>query len=236
MKKISIIAQKEIAFYLNNPLGYVIAGLFLIISTFLFFNDFFITGVVSQKGFFAVVPWIMIFFIVGLTMRTFSEEKRLNTIELWLTFPVSEFELVMGKFVGLAVIVGGTLLLTVGISMSLFLFGKPFIPEIVVNYIGLYFFALLLIALGNLLSLLSNNQIVALLTTVTVFIVATLIGTDTFTRYVPNVIGDIFTYVSPLYHLSIFSRGVIAARSLLYFLSNIGLFLGLTVVILRYRK
>jgi ABC-2 type transport system permease protein len=235
MKKISIIAQKEIAFYLNNPIGYIIASLFLVVSTFLFFNDFFITGVVTQKGFFTLVPWIMIFFIVGLTMRTFSEEKRLNTIELWLTLPVSETDVVLGKFVGLAVLVGGTFVLTFGITGSLFLFGKPFVPEIVVNYMGLYLFALLLIALGNLLSLLSNNQIVALLVTITVFITAVLIGTDTFTRYVPNFLGEALTYVSPLYHLSIFSRGVIAFRSLFYFISTTGLFLTLAVVLLRKR-
>src|SRR3989304_8596577 len=99
MKKLSIIAQKEIAFYLNNPIGYIIASLFLVISTFLYFNDFFITGIVSQKSFFELVPWIIIFFVAGLSMRSFSEEKRLNTIELWLTLPVSELTVVIGKFI-----------------------------------------------------------------------------------------------------------------------------------------
>lgn len=234
--KIWLIAKKEIAFYLNNPVGYIIAALFLVVSSFFFFNDFFVVGVVSQKSFFDLTPWLMLFFIAGLTMRSFSEEKRLNTIELWLTLPIQEYEIVLGKFFGLALLLGGTLLLTTSLSLSLLLFGKPFIPELIVNYLGLYLFGLLLITLGNFLSLLTNNQVVSLLVTLVVFVVTTLIGTDTVTRYFPTSIGDILTYISPLYHLAIFSRGVIALRSVVYFISLMSILLIATTNLLKTRR
>lgn len=234
LQKIIIIAKKELLFYLYNPVGYIITALFLVVSNFFFFNDFFIVRTVTQKGFFDLAPWFLLFFIAGLTMRTYAEEKRLNTIELWLTLPVEEYEIVIGKFLGLAGMLALTLLLTTSISFSLLLFGRPFIPELIVNYVGLFLFSLLLIALGSFVSLLTNNQIVSVLVTLVLYIAITLAGTDAVTRYVPGFVGEILVYISPLYHLSIFSRGVIALRSVMYFVSLIsGLLVASTYVLKR---
>lgn len=236
MKNVFLLAGKEIAFFLFSPIGYIISGLFVAFVHFFFFSDFFVVGVLTQRGFFELVPWFSLFLIAGISMRSFAEEQRANTLEILLTLPFSEEDIVLGKFCGALAHYAITLLLTVSIPLSFFFLGKPFIPEIVVSYVGLLFFGAALIALGNLISLQTKNQIAAMLGTLLVYALLLTLGTDAFTRYVPSGIGEVLVYLSPLYHLESFFRGVITLRSVVYFISTTCVWLLLSVIFLRRRS
>ncbi len=235
MKNVFLLAKKELLFFLFSPVGYIISGLFVAFVHFFFFSDFFVVGVLTQRGFFELVPWFSLFLLVGITMRSFAEEQRSNTLEILLTLPLSEEDIVLGKFGGALAHYAITLLLTLSIPISFFFLGKPFIPEIVVSYIGLLFFGASLIALGNFVSLQTKNQVVAMLGTLILSTVLLTIGTDSFTRYVPSAVGELFVYFSPLYHLASFFRGVITLRSVVYFISTTCVWLLLSVMYLRKR-
>ncbi len=236
MKQIWEIAKKELAFYLNSAVGYIIVAVFLILNSFFFFNDFFVIGVLSLNSFFEFAPWLILFFIAGLSMRTFAEEKRLNTIEVLLTLPLSEQNIVFGKFLGVFLLFLLTAIWTLTIPLSLYFFGKPYWPEIIVGYMGILLFAAMLTAIGNFISLLTKNQIVALLLILPIYLLLFLLGSDTLYRYFPNQIGEMLVYISPTFHLQVFTKGVLALRSVIYFVSQIGFWLLLSIIYLQKRK
>lgn len=236
MKNVLILVQKELLFFLYNPVGYIIAGLFVAFTHFFFFSDFFVVGALTQRGFFELVPWFSIFLLVGLTMRSFAEEKRASTMELLLTLPLTEEDIVLGKFLGCFAQFALTVFLTFSIPITFLFLGKPFLPEISVAYLGFLFFGASLLSLGNFVSLQTKNQIVAMISTLVVFSLLLTMGTDAFTRYVSNGVGEFFVYLSPLYHLESFIRGVVSLRSVVYFVSFTCVWLLLSVMYLRKRS
>ena len=90
--------KKELNYYLNNPIGYIVVVLFAVFANFLFVKDIFVIGSASMRPFFSILPWLFLVFIPALSMRTLSEEKRVNSIEILLTLPVSETQVVLAKF------------------------------------------------------------------------------------------------------------------------------------------
>src|SRR3989344_9699856 len=89
--------KKELNYYLNNPIGYIVVVLFAVFANFLFVKDIFVIGSVSLRPFFSFLPWLFLVFVPALTMRVLSEEKRINTIEVLLTLPISELQIVLAK-------------------------------------------------------------------------------------------------------------------------------------------
>src|SRR3989344_5665671 len=103
--------KKEIAYYLNNPIGYIVVILFAVFANFLFVKDIFVVGSASMRPFFSFLPWLFLVFVPALTMRILSEEKRVNTLEVLLTLPVSETQVVLAKFFALLTVAAVGLLL-----------------------------------------------------------------------------------------------------------------------------
>src|SRR3989339_11100 len=93
--------KKELNYYLNNPIGYIITILFALFANFIFIKDIFIISSASLKPFFSILPWLLLIYIPALTMRALSEEKKTNTLELLLTLPISESQIVLSKFFAL---------------------------------------------------------------------------------------------------------------------------------------
>jgi len=127
--------KKELNYYLNNPIGYIILVLFGVFANFLFVKDIFVVGSASMKPFFSFLPWLLLVFIPALTMRIFAEEKRTNTIEVLLTLPVSETQIVLAKFFTLVTVTGLGLILTFGLPLTLSILTKVYYPEILIGYL-----------------------------------------------------------------------------------------------------
>ncbi len=227
---------KELNYYLNNPIGYIVVILFAVFANFLFVKDIFVTGSASLRPFFGLVPWLFLVFVPALTMRIFSEEKRNNTLEVLLTLPVSETQIVLAKFFSLTVILSIGLLLTSGLPLSLNFLSKLYLPEIIVGYLGLLLMGMSLISLAMFFSAQTKNQVVAFLSAVITSFVLLVIATDFTASVLPKNIQDLLAYFSPIYHLQNFIKGVIDFRSLFYLISLTVSFLFLTIVGLEKRQ
>lgn len=227
--------KKELGYYLKNPLGYIIIILFAVFANFLFIKDIFTVGSASLRPFYSFLPWLFLVFVPALTMRVFSEEKRTNTIEVLLTLPISETQLVISKFTALCTMVGLGLILTLALPISLSFLTKLYFPEIIVGYIGALCMAGLFIAISMLFSVYSKNQVVAfLISSLTIFMLVVL-GTDFMSNVLPKTILDFLNYFTPGYHFQNFIKGILDVRSIIYYVSGIFLFLFLTIVSLEKR-
>jgi len=181
-----------------------------------------------MRPFFNFLPWLLLIFIPALTMRILSEEKRTNTIEILLTLPISETQIVISKFLALVTVSGIGLLLTIGLPISLSVITKVYLPEILLA--GFY------ISLSMFFSSQTKNQVVAFLGSALTIFFLLVLGTDFTANVLPRVIHDFLIYFSPFNHLSNFVKGLIDLRSIFYFVSFIVMFLFLTIVDLEKRN
>ncbi|MCX7881063.1 MAG: ABC transporter permease subunit [Patescibacteria group bacterium] len=228
--------KKEINYYLSNPIGYLVLILFGVFANFLFIKDIFIVGSASMRGFFGIVPWLLMVFIPALAMRVLSEEKRVNTIEVLLTLPFSETEIVLSKFFALLVLAVIGLFLTMSLPISLSFLSKVYLPEIFIGYLGLVFLAGSFISIGVFFSNLTKNQVVAFLSSILLIFFLLVLSTDYFANVLPKFLNDVLIYFSPIFHLQNFVKGVIDLRSVFYFTSLTLVFLFLTIISLEKRK
>lgn len=227
--------KKEISYYFNNPIGYIIAILFSIFVNFLFVKDLFLRGNSSMRPFFEIFPWLALVFIPALTMRIFAEEKRVNTIEVLLTLPISEGQVVLAKFLALLIFSLFTLTLTFSLPVTLMVIGRPYLPEIIVSYLGASLIFASFISLSMFFSSVTKNQIVAFLTSVLTIFVLIVFGSDFFASFLPRIVHQSLSYFSPIYHYNNFLKGLIDIRSTIYFISLACLFIFLTTINLEKR-
>ncbi|WP_298421732.1 gliding motility-associated ABC transporter permease subunit GldF [uncultured Kordia sp.] len=238
------ILKKEINSFFSSSIGYLVIALFLILNgLFLWFfkSDFniFDYGFADLTPFFTLAPWILIFLIPAITMRSFSEEKRLGTLELLLTKPISGWHIVLGKYFGAFVLILIALLPTLLYVYTVYCLGSPIGNLDVGSTLGSYFGLLFLIAaytsIGIFTSTLSQNQIVAFI--MSVFICFFMyFGFEGIAS--ADVFGDFNSLIEKLgmkTHFDSIARGVIDTRDVVYFLSVTIFFLFLTVLQLKKR-
>ena len=227
------ILRKEINTFFASPIGYLVIGLFLIVNglfLWVFKGDFNILdyGFAELSAFFLLAPWILLFLIPAVTMRSFSDEKKQGTLELLLTKPISKLQIVLGKYFGAFVLIGIALVPTLLYVYTVYQLGTATgnldLGTILGGYLGLMFLAGAYTAIGLFCSALSNNQIVAFILSVFICLLF-YIGFEGITALTSS------TFVEQLgmnYHYKSISRGVIDTRDLLYFLSVIVFFIALT--------
>lgn len=230
------IYKKELFYYLNNPIGYIVVGLFAVFANFLFVKDIFSVGSGSMKPFFGTSAWLLAVFVPAFAMRSFSEEKRSNTIETLLTLPVSETKIVLGKFFALLTVSSGALLLTIGLPISLSTLTNLSIVEVLIGYIGLVFMMAMFLSVSLFFSSQTKNQIIAFLfSSITVFIMLTFSG-DFIGSFIPRAVTDALYTLSPLDNLDFFVKGLLDFRAVIYFVSFTTVFLFMTITSLQKRK
>lgn len=234
---------REIKSFFGSPIGYLVIAIFLLLNglfLWVFDGEFNIlnSGFADLNPFFTIAPWILLFLIPAVTMRSFSDEKKQGTIELLLTKPLTIWQIVGGKFFGAMLLIVIALLPTflyVYIVADLaFPSGNIDMGSIIGSYFGLLFLISSYTAIGIYTSTLSENQIVA-------FIIAVFLCFLFYFGF--EGISSIFSENSQLisffgmdYHFKSISRGVIDTRDVIYFLSFTFLFLSLTVFNLKSLK
>ena len=169
---------------------------------------------------------IILFVLPSITMRTYAEEKRSGTIELLLTSPLTDVDIILGKFIGAMVLYASLLAVTVIHVATLFIFGKPEIWPVVTGYLGLLLMGGCFVSVGLLISSLTKNQIVAAMVTFAVFLMLWVI--DWIGQFVGPTAQQVLMYVSITQHLDDFVRGVLDTKHLVYYASFIGFGLFLT--------
>lgn len=234
MKNILIITRKELVSYFTTPVAYIIIMVFLGITGWYFTNELFLNGVITMRVVFSVIPFIFVIFIPIITMRSFAEEKKIGTIELLLTKPITDFDIILGKFLATLALTFFTLLPTVVYVITLSFLGPVDYGTVFAGYLGLFLMAGVYISIGIFTSSLTENQIIAaILSFLFIFILYLL---NYVLNYLPTTIASILQYISTSYHFSSIQRGVIDTRDIIYYLSGMTIFLFLTRLSLDKRK
>ncbi len=227
--------KKEINSFFASPIGYLVLAIFLIINglfLFLFKNEFNILdyGFADLSSFFILAPWILIFLIPAVTMRSFSEEKRQGTLELLLTRPISKLQIVLGKYFAAVLLIVLALIPTFLYVYTVYQLGNPIgnldLGSTIGSYIGLLFLVAAYTAIGIFSSSISKNQIVAFI--IAVFICLFFyIGFESLADYLSSNTIDSLGMQA---HFESIGRGVIDTRDLLYFLTVTVIFILLTTL------
>ncbi|RPI14328.1 MAG: ABC transporter [Ignavibacteriae bacterium] len=234
MKNIKTIYLKELKSYFNSPVAYIVIIVFLVIVGWFFTNGFFQSNYATLRSMFDMVPFVFLFFIPAITMRSFSEEKKQGTIELLLTKPVQDYELVVGKFLAALVLTLITLLPTVIYLVAVIYLGSVDPGPIIGGYLGLILMAAVYIGIGILASSLTENQVIAFIVSFVVIFALFMMGK--FLVQVSPTLVSAVEYISTDYHYTNISRGVIDSRNLIYYFSMIFLTIFLTKMSLESRK
>jgi len=231
---IAILCKKELKGYFDSPIAYIVITIFLLISGWFFFSDLFLVNQASLRNLFSIVPFIFMFFVPAVTMRLISEEKRSGTIELLLTLPVRDHEIILGKFLAGMILISVSVILTLVYTLTLSGLGDLDAGSVVAGYIGLIFLGATYVSVGVFTSSLTQNQVVAFITSFLIIFILFMLNKVLI--FVPSFLASFFEYLSVDYHFSNISRGVIDSRDLIYYLSIIFLFLFLSVRALESRK
>jgi ABC-2 type transport system permease protein len=237
INNIKAIYLKEIKSYFNSPVAYIVMIVFMIISGFLFTMSFFQAGVASLRDFFGsffIQLVLFVIFIPAITMRTFSEEKKQGTLELLLTKPVSDTELILGKFLSAFTLIFITLFQTVIYFIIIKFMGPIDFWPFMTSLLGFLLMSAFFVGIGVFISSLTENQIVAFIVSVLICLFFFLMG-KILIIFPPSIVS-FFEYLTTEYHLVNISRGVIDSRVLIYYLSMILFTLFLTKVSLESRK
>jgi len=238
MKNVFSIFKKELRSYFSSPIGFVFIIFYLLVSNafFFFVQDFFKQGQVSMRYYFAAMPWVFLFFVPAITMRLWAEEKKMGTVELLLTMPIKEWEVVTGKFLASFAFLVITLAFSFTIPVTLAYLGKPDFGVITGSYMGALFLGSAYLAIGLYISSLTENQVVAFIISLAIIFVLLLIGIAPVYLNALGPLVPICEYVSLLSHFNNVTRGVIDSRDVIYYLSIVALFLYLNVKNIEARK
>lgn len=228
--------KKEIKQYFSSIVGYLVIAIFLVIVglyMWIFGGEMnvFDNKTASLDTLFSIAPWVFLLLVPAITMRLFSEEKRIGTLELLLTKPISELKIVLAKYLAAELIVILALLPTLVyfISIQYFISNQMIdIGATIGSYIGLFFLAAIYNSIGLWASSLTQNQIVAFMLSIsTIFFV--FIGFDYISKiFSISAFSLIFDYISINTHYNSISRGIIDSKDIIYFLSLISFFIFLT--------
>ena len=229
MKDVAVIIQREIRAYFDSAIAYIFSIVFLVTTCGMYMNDFFLKGIVEMRSYFVPLPYIMIFFLPALSMRLWAEERRDNTFELLMTFPIFVYKILLGKFLASFIFFMLTLLGTAPIVIMLSMLGEPDYGRIIAGYAGTFFLGGFYLSIGILLSSTTKDQIVAYLLTIMGTFIFYFTGNELSVSILDGLwpalrIGTFLrTHFSALPHFETFVRGIIDFGSIAYFLL-VGLF------------
>jgi ABC-2 type transport system permease protein len=219
MRNTLAIAKREFSSYFNSPIPFILVALFVGLASYLYFARLFIDLQADMRPFFELMPLLFVMLIPLLTMRLFAEEKKEGTLELLLTMPVKDWELVLGKYLSVLGILAVLLLVTLAVPMSVATLGDIDKGATTATYFGAFLMGGSYAAIGLMCSSLTRNQIVAailgVLLSLFLFVFAMLV------QAVPPSLAPIVSAIGITTHFQNIARGVIDSRDVLYFLSLI---------------
>lgn len=222
-----VITRRELASYFTSPIAYIVTGLFTGASGFLFFGTFFLVNRAELRNFFALLPFMFSFFVPALTMRLLADEKKSGSLETLITLPVTDVDVVLGKFFAAFLSAAALLVPSLFYVITCFIFGSPDAGPLIGGYAGSLLLAASFCAIGLFASSATKNQIIAFFLSFAICIVLTLIGQ--FSIFLPSQIVNFAAFCSITNHFDSVSRGIIDSRDIIYFLSLTILFLSFTV-------
>ena len=236
-----VIFRRELKSYFVSPIAYVFG--ILLVSVLLYYS----TEAALQNGarasldgFFQTLPLMLVLFVPGLTMRSWAEERKLGTLELLMTFPVTIAQLVLGKFAAAVVYLGAVFVLTMGLPLTLAAHGRLDWAPVLGSYLASLLFAGSFVAVGMFWSSLTRDQIVAMLLTLVSLFVLYQLGNpaniEYATEWMPAWLVDVVNGISPHKYFVSIARGVLDTSHLIYFACFCGFFLHANALVLQARR
>ena len=242
MQRVIPVFKRELSQYFNTPLGFIFIDVFLLLTGFFFFElfKFFTAEQASLRNLFVLLPWIYLFFVPAISMRLLAEDKKIGTVEVLMTLPLRDWEVVMAKYLAAFIFLTISLLLTFPLVVVV---ARAAAPGVVLDYgpiVGGYLAAILMggafLAIGIFFSSLTDNQIVAFILSVVAMAIFLLIGIPDVVDYFPSVLQKFVLNISLVSHFESVGRGVIDSRDMLYYLSIMFLFVFATIRSVEARK
>jgi ABC-2 type transport system permease protein len=234
--------KRELGGYFTSPIAYVFLVIFLLLTGFFTFTvgNFFERGEASLVSFFTWHPWLYLFLVPAVGMRLWSEERRLGTMELLLTMPITTWQAIVAKFLASWLFLALALVLTFPVVLTVNYLGDPDNGVIVAGYVGSLLLSGAYLAISCMTSALTRNQVISFILSVMICLFLILAGytpvTDLLTRWASPVIVQIIAAFSVMTHFEGFQRGVLDLRDLMFFASLIAFALFTTGVIIRNQR
>ncbi|HZN39315.1 MAG TPA: ABC transporter permease [Planctomycetota bacterium] len=241
MRETLVIFRRELKSYFTSPIAYVFGVLFLGFLLFFSSQSSLQHGAqASMQSFFGLLPFLFLFFLPALTMRLWAEERKLGTIELLMTFPVRVSQLVLGKFGAVVAYLGLVLLLTLGLPITLGVFGRVDWPPVIAAYVASLLFASSFVAVGMFWSSTTRDQLVAVIVSLVSLVVLYGLGypilIEWMADWMPAWGVDVLNATSPYRYFESISRGVLDTRDIVYFACFCGFFLYANALVLETRR
>lgn len=241
MNNIKTIFRKESSTYFNTPIGYIFSAFFLLLISFLFFyglggNSFWDLKIASMEQFFSWIPILYIIFIPAITMRIWSEEEKSGTLEVLMTLPIRDFEIVIGKFLSAWMFLTVTILCTLLAPLTVRILGDLDFGLVFMGYIGTILLGGAYISIGLIISALTRDQISAFILTLLACFLMFIMGYQPILKFFGNFLGGFIAFLSLSQHFESFRMGVFDPRDILYFITFIKIILLLNVFVIRGKK
>ncbi|MGI9145023.1 MAG: ABC transporter permease [Chloroflexota bacterium] len=217
MRNVWAVAQRELRSYFLSPLAYVVIALFLALAGYLFALILSNAREASLRGLIQNVSVLYLFIVPAISMRLLAEEQRTGTVELLLTNPVQEWEIVTGKFLASIMLVLVMLACTLLFPLFLFIYGSPDRGPMITGYLGIFLQAAAFLSIGLWASSLTQNQIVAAIVSFALLLIFWL--SDNLGQFLGGTIGQIVSYTSVNSHFQSFPQGVIQSNDVIYYLT-----------------
>ena len=243
MRNTWFIAKRELLGYFNSPVAYVFTVIFLLLIGFFTFmmGGFFRTDEASLAAFFVWHPWLYMFLVPAVGMRLWAEERRLGTLELLFTMPVTVTQAVLGKFLAGCIFLAFALALTLPMPITVAWLGEPDMGPIFTGYIGSLLIACTYLAVTGMTSAFTRNQVISFITSLVICLLLVLAGFPPVTNLLLKwgasaSMVDLAAYRSIIFHFDSLQRGVLDFRDILYFASIATFCLFTTGVALKNRR
>lgn len=236
MRNVAALTQRELATNFLSPVAYIVAAVFLVATGHLFMKNTLVEGgEASVRSLLDSMAWLLVFAMPLLTMRVLADEFATGTIETLMTAPVTDVEVVFGKFLGVYVFYLGLLATTLVHVGLLFAYGATDVGVVLLGYLGMVLLGALYVAVGVFASALTRHQLVAAIIGMGVLSVFTLV-VDAFAGWRGGDWRTVLAYVNILHHFKDFSKGILDTKSLVFFISGTVFFLFLAVKVLESRR
>lgn len=215
------IARRQFTSYFNSPIAYIVVCVILLITGFFFWQQFFLDGRATVRVMWTWLTWCMVVGAPALSMGLIAEEKGSGTIELLLTLPVQDWEVILGKYLGVLALYGVLLLITLPYPLSVQTLGDLDWGQVFTGYLGMFLQGAAMLALGLVASAFTDSQIIAFFVALLLCFVLAVV--DKVLPLLPASISNLAEWLSFDFHRQSMARGVIDTRDLSFFVTAIGL-------------
>jgi ABC-2 type transport system permease protein len=229
-----VISRRELRTYFNSPVAYLVVAVFTIITGYLFFTQLFIEQQAEMRGFFGIMPVLFMFLAPAITMRLLADEKSSGTLELLITMPVRDWEVVVGKFLAAMGLLCTALALTLVFGVTVRLIGPLDRGPTIGGYLGLLLMGSAYVAIGVMCSAFTRNSIVAFIAAFAISFALYLFGP--MVQYAPQSLQPLVSFLAIGVHFENIGRGVIDSRDVIYYASLIGVSLLFATLSLESRR